>query len=216
MRLFREVVGRGFNPLARPAEKILHEALIVNELSEIGEKKDLWLVHRLDRVVGGLVIFARTKNAAAELSNIVARNEIDKEYLAVVEGKSSSGVMEDYLFKDAIRGKSFVVNGARRGAKLARLEYTTLQNITDEKGERSLVKIKLETGRFHQIRAQFSSRKMSIVGDGKYGSHDNRAKMPSLFAYHLFFKYKSERIDVKALPDITEYPWRDFPMEDLV
>lgn len=185
-------------------------------LSECGEASELWLVHRLDRVVGGLVAFARTHESADEFSRLVQSDDIHKEYLAVVENAAGSGEMVDYLYKDSRSSKAFVVKGERRGAKKARLEYETLLTINSERGMRSLVRIRLYTGRFHQIRAQFSSRGMSIVGDGKYGNRDNKAKMPALFAYRLTFKTRSESVDVTAMPDVNTYPWSLFDMENLI
>lgn len=182
-------------------------------LSGKGEPKDLWLVHRLDRVVGGLIVFARTKKTAAQLSMIVGGNGMLKEYLAVVEGDAKGGTMEDYIFKDAAKGKAFVVSGERRGAKHASLEYEVIGRCDTERGVRSLVKIKLHTGRFHQIRVQFSSRGMSLSGDGKYGSHDNKAKAPALFSSRLGFKLGGKEVMCKALPPINEYPWSLFDKE---
>ncbi len=182
-------------------------------LSDMGEPSDLWLVHRLDRVVGGLVVFARNKATAAELSELVGGRGMEKEYLAVVEGRAEGGVMRDFLFKDSKQGKSFVVDTERRGAKLAELEYMPLAFAEGERGVRTLVKIKLHTGRFHQIRAQFSSRGHSLVGDGKYGSHDNKAKMPALFASRLAFAVKGKKTEVTALSDLDSYPWSIFEKE---
>ena len=128
-------------------------------------------VHRLDRPVGGVMVFALTKKAAAMLS---AEGAFDKEYLAVVSGKTDefpiTGEMQDYLFKDSAKGKSFVVKSDRRGARLARLAYEVLSSIETEQGLLSLVRVRLFTGRTHQIRVQFASRGMPLVGDGKYGS----------------------------------------------
>ena len=187
--------------------------LVSKELRELGEDDRLWLVHRLDRVVGGLVVFARNKDFSAKLSAIVGGNGITKEYLAIVEGACEGGLLRDFLYKDARQSKAFVVENARKGAKEAVLEYKPIAQKNTEHGVRTLVKIKLQTGRFHQIRAQFSSRKLPLVGDGKYGSRDNRAKFPALFAYHLGFKIGADVCDIKRLPDIDEYPWSIFERE---
>jgi 23S rRNA pseudouridine1911/1915/1917 synthase len=184
------------------------------ELVRLGEPSDLWLVHRLDRVVGGLVVFARNKKTAASLSQLVGGNGMEKEYLAVVEGRAEGGFLRDYIYKDSGKGKAFVVDNERKGAKLAELEYSPLAEAETERGIYTLVKIKLHTGRFHQIRVQFASRRMSLVGDGKYGSRDNKAKMPSLFSYRLAFKTENEAQDVKRLPDVNEYPWSLFDEEN--
>ena len=183
-------------------------------LRSLGENDALWLVHRLDRVVAGLVVFARNKKSAAELSALVGGKGMEKEYLAVVEGEAKGGEMTDYIFKDSAKGKAFVVNGGRKGAKLASLEYIPLDFCETERGARTLVKIKLHTGRFHQIRVQFASRSLPLVGDGKYGSHDNRAKMPALFASHLGFEILGKSVDAKIKPDIQQYPWSIFKKEN--
>ena len=184
-------------------------------LAELGEDSSLWLVHRLDRVVGGILAFARSKDAAARLSELVGGSGMEKEYYAVVSGDAEGGRLIDYLYKDARQGKAFVVNEGKKGAKRAELEYTKIASTLTEKGVYTLVRIRLYTGRFHQIRAQFSSRGMSIVGDGKYGSHDNKPKMPALFAYRLSFKLGKENINVKKLPDINIYPWSLFDWSNL-
>ena len=182
-------------------------------LSDMGEPSDLWLVHRLDRVVGGLLVFARNKAAAASLSALASGVGMEKEYIAVVEGRAEGGVMRDFLFKDSKKGKAFVVDTERRGAKEALLEYTPVAFSETDRGAYTLVRIKLHTGRFHQIRAQFSSRGHSIVGDGKYGSHDNKAKLPALFASGLAFTLKGRRNEAAALPDLEAYPWSIFEKE---
>lgn len=179
-------------------------------LAELGENSQLWLVHRLDRVVGGILVFARNKGAARELSDLVGTSGAEKEYLAVVHGEAPGGVLIDYIYKDARQGKAFVVKDGKNGAKKAELEYTPVSSVNTDRGIYTLVHVKLHTGRFHQIRVQLSSRRMPIVGDGKYGSHDNKAKMPALFAYRLSLRMKKENIEMKKLPDISLYPWSLF------
>jgi len=179
-------------------------------LLEKGERNSLWLVHRLDRVVGGVVVFARSKAAAARLSQIVAEHEANKEYLAVVHGECRGGLYEDYLFKDTKKSKSFVVDRERQGVKLARLECHPVSSVTTERGVYTLVKVRLFTGRFHQIRVQLSHRSNSIVGDGKYGSRDNRAKMPALFSSGLAFTMDGVEYVLRSAPDKSEYPWSLF------
>ena len=187
--------------------------LTSSALAELGENESLWLVHRLDRVVGGLLVFARNKEYAAKLSAIVGGNGMAKEYFAIVEGKCDGGVLRDLLYKDSKQSKAFVVDSARKGAKEALLEYSVKAEVQTERGVRSLVQIKLHTGRFHQIRAQFASRKMPLVGDGKYGSRDNRAKFPALFSEHIEFKVGNDCCDVRKIPNISEYPWNLFERE---
>ena len=171
-----------------------------------GEPDRLWLIHRLDRVVGGLLVFARNQRTAAELSRIVAEGELFKGYLAVVEGEAHGGELFDYVYKDSATSKAYAVKTERRGAKSATLCYTP---VSFEDGK-TLVDIELKTGRFHQIRVQFSSRKMPLVGDKKYGSRDAKSKTPALFAYKLAFSLFGESYSFSALPDINKYPFNLF------
>ena len=179
--------------------------LTSQELRSLGESDTLYLVHRLDRVVGGVMLFARNKASAARFSALVSGEGIGKEYLAIIDGSLDDGELRDYLYKDARAGKSFVVDRARVGVKLAELKFLKISSVETDRGLKSLVKIKLKTGRFHQIRAQFSSRGVPICGDGKYGSRDNRAHMPALFAYKL--SLPGEEISVTRFPDTDAYPW---------
>ncbi len=182
-------------------------------LCEMGESDSLYLIHRLDRVVGGLMVFARNKKSAADLSMQVADHSFEKYYYAVVHGKAEGGVLFDYLYKDAKLGKAFVTDRARAGVKAAELEYRTLDSVERDGEWVSLVKIKLKTGRFHQIRAQFASRQMSLIGDKKYGSRDFKAKMPSLFATEIGFKNKGKEVRASRLPSLSDYPWSLFAEE---
>ena len=180
-------------------------------LDALGETSNLWLVHRLDRVVGGVMLFARNKETAAELS-LIMQNEsyAKKRYLAVVEGEIQDGIMEDFIYKDSAASKAYIVDRERLGVKKCRLEAKTLSVINTENGILSLVEVLLYTGRFHQIRAQLSHRKAAIVGDKKYGSRTRASRMPALFAYRLDIKTKFEEIKLKKLPDLNEYPWSLF------
>lgn len=179
-------------------------------LSQLGEDSRLWLVHRLDRVVGGVLLFARSKGAAAALSALFGGCGMKKEYLAVVPGGAPGGHLVDYLYKDARQSKAFVVKEGKNGAKRAELEYAPVATKETEHGLYTLVRVKLYTGRFHQIRVQFASRGMAIVGDGKYGSRDNRAKLPALFSWMTSFNFEKERFKIEKLPDINTYPWSLF------
>jgi len=164
-------------------------------------------VHRLDRNVGGVMVFALTKRAAAQLS---VENAFEKTYLAVATGVSDgfadTGEMTDYLFKDGAKGKSFVVKGERKGAKLARLAYEILSTVETEQGRLTLFKIRLFTGRTHQIRVQLSSRGMPLVGDGKYGS---RIKSESIALWSNKIKLNApvnaEKSVFEALPSENEW-----------
>ena len=181
-----------------------------------GEKHTLYLIHRLDRVVGGLLVFARNKKTAAHLSSLVVDRGLNKEYFAVVSGEAPGGAMKDFLYKDSTLGKAFVTDRKRAGVKEAELEYETLDTLNYNSTPISLVKISLKTGRFHQIRAQFSSRKMPLIGDKKYGSRDFKAKMPSLFATSIGFEIDGEEVVASKLPDLNSYPWSLFEEEKYV
>ena len=125
----------------------------------------------------------------------------------------AGGILFDYLYKDAKLGKAFVTDRARAGVKAAELEYATLDSVERDGEWVSLVKIKLKTGRFHQIRVQFASRKMSLIGDKKYGSKDFKAKIPSLFATEIGFKNKGKEVKASRLPSLSDYPWSLFAEE---
>ena len=157
---------------------------------------EVFPIHRLDKNVGGVMVYARTKYAAAALSKAVQEGTMVKEYVALVhDTPPESGDWTDLLFKDSSINKVFVVKKERRGVKKARLEFTTLRS-----GEESLVRIRLHTGRSHQIRVQFSSRGFPLVGDHKYGSRDDK-KEPMLFSCCITFPWKGETKKFEALPD---------------
>lgn len=124
-------------------------------------------VHRLDREAGGVMVYARTRPAAAALSEAIRQDRLRKEYCCLVRGVPSQpeGIYEDLLLHDRTRNKSFVVRRMRGGVREARLSYRVLAS---EAGV-SLVRVRLHTGRTHQIRVQFSSRGTPLLGDGKYG-----------------------------------------------
>ena len=148
---------------------------------------DIFPIHRLDQNVGGVMVYARTKLAAAKLSKSVQDGLMVKEYVAMVHGAPpESGDWTDLLFKDSRKNKVFVVKKERKGVKLARLEYQCLRS-----GEKSLVHVRLHTGRSHQIRVQFASRGFPLVGDHKYGSRDEMAA-PMLFSCRISFPWNGE------------------------
>ena len=157
---------------------------------------EIFTLHRLDKNVGGVMVYARNKATAAALSKAIAQGEMVKEYLAVVHGTPpAEGDWEDLLFKDSRKNKVFVVKRLRSGVKSARLSYRLLRA-----GEQSLVRIRLHTGRSHQIRVQFASRGFPLVGDHKYGSRDS-AVAPKLFSASIAFPYKGQALRYEALPD---------------
>lgn len=157
---------------------------------------DIFPVHRLDKNVGGVMVFARTKQAAAALSKAVQEGSMVKEYVAMVHGTPpESGDWEDLLWKDSKKNKVFVVKRIRGGVKKARLEFRRLSA-----GEHSLVHIRLHTGRSHQIRVQFSSRGFPLVGDHKYGSRDT-ATAPMLFSCRITFPYQGDMRVFEKYPE---------------
>lgn len=166
-------------------------------------------VHRLDRTVGGVMVWAKTREAAAKLSAAIQQNQLEKEYTAIVSGvpTPAEGELRDYLFKDSAKNKSFVVDGARKGAKEALLSYRTVDTREYEGNALSRVKIRLQTGRSHQIRVQFASRKHPLVGDGKYGSR-LKAQYPALFATGLSFPHpKTGKKMQFSTPVPGDFPW---------
>ena len=157
---------------------------------------EIFPIHRLDKNVGGVMVYARTKQAAAALSKAVQEGTMEKEYVAQVHGTPpESGDWEDLLWKDSRKNKVFIVKRQRGGVKKARLEFTRLTA-----GEQSLVRVRLHTGRSHQIRVQFSSRGFPLVGDHKYGSRDEKLQ-PMLFSCRITFPWKGKPMQFEKLPD---------------
>ena len=157
---------------------------------------EIFTLHRLDKNVGGVMVYARAKAAAAALSKAIQEGRLVKEYVAMVHGTPpESGDWEDLLWKDSKKNKVFVVKRMRGGVKKARLEFTRLTA-----GEESLVCIRLHTGRSHQIRVQFASRGYPLVGDHKYGARDS-VSAPMLFSCRLTFPYRGKTLQFEATPD---------------
>ena len=153
----------------------------------------LGLVHRLDRPVGGIMVYAKTSKAASRLSDIIRKHEMQKEYLLVCTGDlKDEGLMEDYIERSDT--KSIISND--KNGKYAKLEYKVLDRLDNL----NLVKVDLITGRHHQIRLQFASRNFPLYGDQLYGLQDK--KQIALFCYHLSFKHpvKDEIMDFKLIP----------------
>ena len=152
----------------------------------------VFTVHRLDRETAGLMVFARDGKVAGRLSASMQAGLFRKEYAAVIHGTPtpSEGEMCDLLFRDASRGKSFIVTRPRRGVREARLTYRTLGTVGEGEGRLSLVAVTLGTGRTHQIRVQFSGRGMPLYGDGRYGGRE-RAPL-GLFARRLSFPHPTD------------------------
>ncbi len=162
------------------------------------------VVHRLDRGVGGVMVYAKTPRAAASLSRAVQEHRLEKEYRALVHGTLSKprATLRDLLYHDKRQNKSFAVSRERAGVKEALLDYETLKEMTHPiYGALSLLSVRLHTGRTHQIRVQFSSRSHPLVGDGKYGARDNCAI--ALFSVRLVFSHPADgrRMEFSAEPD---------------
>lgn len=148
------------------------------------ENADIRTVHRLDQVVSGLMVFAQNPETASELSRQIRAGEFKKTYLAVVRGvpQERKGRMEDILLRSKEQRKTFVVNKPCRGSQEAVLDYRLLGS----NGELSMVEINLITGRTHQIRAQFTHRRLPLVGDRKYGGRDDGCDI-ALWSYSIGF-----------------------------
>ena len=169
---------------------------------------DIYCVHRLDRAVGGVMVYARTTAAAAGLSRQIAARQFHKEYLAVVQGcpTEDRAILRDLLFWDRTKNKSFVVKRQRGGVKDAELEYSLLEALQ----ELSLLRVHLHTGRTHQIRVQFSSRAMPLVGDVKYGSRYRDCAL-ALWSHALGFRHPAtgKAMSFSAMPELV-FPWNGF------
>ncbi len=183
---------------------------------QTGEKHKA--VHRLDFGVGGVMVYAKTDVAAARLSEYIRDKSFIKEYLAVVFNKpeENSGIFKDLLFKDSKKNKSYVVDRMRKGVKEASLEYKVLGTTKTPKDDTlSLVYVKLHTGRTHQIRVQFASRKTALYGDGKYGSKTSDKKT-ALWSYRLSFLHPitKKQLVFSELPESCN-PWELFDFTNI-
>lgn len=170
-------------------------------------KADVRTVHRLDRVVSGLMVLARNAKAASELSRQIRENEFEKEYLAVVHGRPAdeSGTLWDLLGRDKARKMTFVASEPAKGVQEAVLHY----QLVNEAEGLAKVRIQLETGRTHQIRVQFASRGMPLVGERKYSELDDPCEI-ALWSYRLGFVHPKtgEKMEFVHEPPAT-YPWRE-------
>lgn len=177
---------------------------IAEYLQKKGERDDVYVVHRLDKTTGGVMVYAKTKSVAASLSAQIADNKLQKTYLAVVGGTLDvkSDTLADLLYHDKQKNKTYVVKRERKGVKEARLTYTVLGEKEYSNEQVSLVRVELQTGRTHQIRVQFASRKHPLVGDRKYGSNILSHNI-ALWSHRLCFLHPitNETIDICARPD---------------
>ena len=165
-------------------------------------------VHRLDRVVSGLMVLARNAESASELSRQIREDSFEKEYVAVIHGRpeKDSGRLTDLLLRNKQEKKTYVVTEMAKGVQEAILTYKTEATA----GERTKVRIQLITGRTHQIRAQFSSRGLPLVGDRKYSLNEDDCEIALWSAKIGFFHPKSgEKMVFTAQPP-KEYPWTEF------
>ena len=182
-------------------------SLLNGEFEKNGENAKAYPVHRLDRETSGVMVYAKNSKSAAALSKQAEQNTRKKHYYAVVRGApdEKSGVLKDFLFRDKQKNKTFAVKKMRKGVREASLEY----NVIEEKDGFALLDILLHTGRTHQIRVQFASRKLPLYGDGKYGGGSGKL---ALFAHTLEFLHpvSGEKMIFSAKPDKNEYPWNEF------
>lgn len=183
---------------------------ILKEYRKIHENKKgdayIGLVHRLDRPVGGIMVFAKTSKAASRLSEQVRNKEFKKIYYAVVEGNiSDNGHFEDYMIKDNKDNKSYITTKDK--GRLAILDY----KVISRKNNLNLVKINLLTGRSHQIRVQFSSRNNPLVGDVKYNNNAKPSINIALFAKSITFKHPTTKENMTFELDLPDrYPFNLF------
>jgi len=190
---------------------------LLNELKVLIKERDkkpgnvfMGLVHRLDRPVGGVMVFAKTSKAASRLSNEIRQNNFGRTYLAIVRGThlENSGTLTSYLYKNKKKNIVYAVDSNHDKGKKAVLHYKVLGKTKDL----SLVEVELETGRSHQIRVQFANRGAPLYGDQKYGQYVNQpGQQIALFAKEISVKHptKDEIVTVTAEPK-SKYPWNLF------
>ena len=167
-------------------------------------------IHRLDKPTGGVMVYARTDKAAAKLSAIVGQHDLfQKEYLAVVQGcpEQSKDTLTDLLYHDVRKNKSYTVDRQRKGVREAKLDYSVLESITTNEGTFSLIRVRLHTGRTHQIRVQFASRKMPLYGDSRYGGV--KGADLGLWSHRLTLPHPvtGKSINAESYPDWDAAPW---------
>ncbi len=182
------------------------------QLAEKGQEY-VAMVHRLDQVTEGIMVFSLSPMSTGKLSESIASGATSKQYLAVVHGvpEESRGELHDILFKDSGKNKTFVVKRERKGTRPAALRYDVIGTIDNERfGRLSLLRIDLITGRTHQIRVQFSSRGMPLLGDGKYGAKDN-FPFVALLSHKISFPHPKSRKPLEFTFDPpSAFPWDAF------
>lgn len=181
--------------------------MLAEHYRQAGKPDYIATVHRLDKIVGGVMVLSRRREVTGKLTAAIAAHEITKEYLAVLRGhpEKDSDTLTDLLFRDAAHNKSYVVQRMRKGVREATLDYTVL----DKTDALTLVKVRLHTGRTHQIRVQFSHRGLPLLGDIRYGSKADCSA--ALWSYRLAFTHPvtGEAVDV-TYPPPCEFPWDQF------
>lgn len=170
--------------------------------------QDIFCVHRLDREAAGLMVYALTRTAAAAMSGSFSpQGDAEKTYIAVVSGtmEACDGVLTDLLFHDSRKNRTYAVDRMRKGVREASLSYSVIA----ERNDRTLVSVRLHSGRTHQIRVQFSSRKHPLLGDRRYGSSINCPL--ALWSYSLAFDHPvtGQRLSF-SYPPPDSFPWNDF------
>ncbi|MGM9636861.1 MAG: RluA family pseudouridine synthase [Eubacteriales bacterium] len=185
--------------------------LLSEKLRKMGQSPMLYPLHRLDKGVSGVVLLARTKVAAAKMTAEIAAHHVEKEYLAVIHNRpaEASGEMFDLLYHDRVKNKSYVVDRMRGGVKDAELRYGILGSADTDDGELTLVRVELLTGRTHQIRIQFASRRMPLWGDDRYGRREKGNV--ALFCHQITFTHPGTgKIVGISSPPPNAYPWTLF------
>lgn len=190
------------------ADAVCMPQLLREHYRSLSQPDFIATVHRLDKVVGGVMLFSRRKEITGKLTALVSQHQITKEYLAVLRGhpEKDADTLTDLLFRDSRINKSFVVDRMRKGVRDAKLDYRVL----DRTDTLSLVRVKLHTGRTHQIRVQFSHRGLPLLGDIRYGSKADCSA--ALWSYRLAFTHPvtGQPVDVTCPPP-EAYPWCLFP-----
>ena len=195
--------------LSECADENAHNSLprlLSEHLRGIGEQNaHVFAVHRLDKETEGVMVFARNSRAAAALSQSIREGKLEKTYLALCHGEvfPDTDKLCDLLYYDRKRGKSFVVTRERNGVRKAELEYRVLER----KNGLSLLEVKLFTGRTHQIRVQFASRKHPLVADRRYGAPKGETEKLGLLAKTLTFPHPTTRKTVTF--ECDEGTWGD-------
>lgn len=188
-------------------------ALLEQHLRQKGEIGSIYLIHRLDRDVSGVMVYAKNHGTASTIASAMEKRQTEKEYLAVVCGVPAveSGDLKDYLWKDPAAKKTKVVDPSHKGAKEALLSYRLLETAETENGPLSLLRIRLHTGRNHQIRVQFASRGLPLFGDGKYGAAQENSSI-ALFSCRLGFPHPDSKKTVSFFAQPSGGVWEMFSL----